>query len=139
MPCLCRCCRSMTFVCRGLFCSGRSSGRSTGSPVIADIVSRPFVDHVLFVSVVNVGDVHVIYRGVVVEGSVIPISPLIAETAIAEAIVDAAVEANRGAPLAFIPGEGVATPPRVPGSQKQANRGRLGPRPRPPKISSPAV
>src|SRR5208282_316549 len=135
MLCLCGCCRSMTLVGRGLFCSGRAGGCSTGSAVIANVVSRSSVDYVSFVRVVNVGDVDVVDRGVVVEGSVIPISALIADTTIAEAIVDAAVETDCGTPVAVVPGKGIATPAPIPGSPQQANGGRLGPRARHPEIA----
>ena len=86
--------RRVLLVCRCLFCSGRASGNSTLAAVIADMVHRGVVDYGLVVDIVNVRDVHVIHRAVVVEGSVIPISAFIADTTVAEAIVDATVEAD---------------------------------------------
>jgi len=48
---------------------------STVSAVIADVVESSVVDDGLVVNVVNVRDVHVIHRAVVVEGSVIQYPP----------------------------------------------------------------
>jgi len=81
---------------RSFFRSGRPSGCSTGPAVVANTVPRPLVGYGLFVGVVEAAPVHVIHRGVVAEGAILPISALIADTAIAEAIVDAAVKADRG-------------------------------------------
>src|SRR5580658_9834191 len=104
MPCLCGGCRRVTLMRRSFFGSGWTSGCSAGPAVVADAVSRSFVDYGLFVGVVKAAHIHVIHRAVVAEGSVIPISALIADATITEAIVDAAVEADRGAPVARIPG-----------------------------------
>src|ERR1700691_353917 len=108
MACLCGRCRSMTLIQRGLFRSGRSSGCSTGSAVVANVVSRPLVAYGLFVSVVKGAHIYVIHRGVVAESPVLPISAFIAKTTIAEAVIDAAVEADRRTPVAVIPGIGIA-------------------------------
>ncbi len=131
--------RSVLLVRRGLFCSARAGGNSTLAAVIADMVHRGFVDYGLVVNIVNVRDVHVIHRAVVVEGPVVPISAFIADTTVAEAVVHAAVEADSGAPVAFIPGKGVAAPTPITGSPEQVNGGRLDPRTRHPEIAFIAI
>src|SRR5208283_4825123 len=95
---------------RGLFRSGRSSVNSTLAAVVTDMVHCGVVDYGLVVNIVNVRDVHVVHRAVVVEGPVIPISAFIADTTIAEAVVDATVEADMRTPVAFIPREGTPAP-----------------------------
>jgi hypothetical protein len=114
--------------CRCLFCCRRASGNSTGAAVVADAVHGGIVDYRRVVNVVNVGDVHVVHRTVVVKLSVLPTSALIADTAIAKAVIDAAVEADLLTPVAAIPGEGAAAPTPVTGSPEQTNGGRLNPR-----------
>ena len=121
-------------MCRGLFRSSRAGGNPTRAAVVADVVYRG-VDYGLAVNIVNVRDVHVIHRGVVVEGSVTPISSSVADATIAEAVVDAPVEANGRTPVAFIPGEGVAAPTPIAGGPEQANGGRFGPCARHPEIA----
>src|ERR1039458_5596746 len=88
MPCLCGCCPRMTLMCRGLFCSGWSSSYSTSSAVVANAVSRSFVEYGFFVSVVNVRHIYVIHRAVVAELVVSPVSAFVAGTTVAIAIVN---------------------------------------------------
>ena len=125
----------MLRVHRSLFYSGGTSGNSTLAAVKADVVHRGFVDHGLAVNIRYIRDVHITHRAVVEEVSVIPISASVADTAVAEAVVNAAIEANTLAPVAFIPGEGVAAPTPIAGSPEQAHGGRLDPRTRYPEIA----
>jgi hypothetical protein len=106
----------MTLMCHGLLCSGRSSGYSTGSAVVADVVPRSVVVYVLFVSVVEVPHIYVIHRSVVAEFVVSPVSAFVAGTTVAIAIVNAAVEADSRPPVAVIPGISVAAPTPITGS-----------------------
>jgi hypothetical protein len=93
------------------------------------------VDYGLVVNIVNVRDVHVIHRAVVVENSVIPISASIADTTIAEAVVDATVEADMRTPVAIIPGVGVAAPTPITRGPEEANFGSHHPRTRHPEVA----
>jgi hypothetical protein len=68
------------------------------------MVSRPAVAYGLLVSVAKGCHIYVIHRAVVLEGSIIPISTTIADTTIAEAVVDTAIEADSGSPVTVIPG-----------------------------------
>jgi hypothetical protein len=125
----------MTLMYRCLFCFGRASSNSTRAAVIADTVHRCVVDYGFVVNIVNVRDVDVIHGAVVVECSVIPISTLIADTTIAEAVVDATVEADVRTPIAAIPSIGVAAPTPITGSPEQSNYRRRHPRTRHPKVA----
>src|ERR1019366_2404102 len=127
--------RPVLLVCRGLFRCGRVGVNSPIAAVIADMVYRGVVDNGFVVNIVNVRDVHVIHRAVVVEGSVVPISAFIAETTIAEAVVDATVEADMRTPVAFIPGVGVAAPSPITRSPEEANFGSHRPRTRHPEVA----
>ncbi len=120
--------RPVLLVCRGHFCLARAGVNSTGAAVIADMVHGGVVDHGPVVNIVNVRDVHVIHRAVVVEGSMIPVSAFIADTTVAETVVDATVEADMRAPIALIPSVGVAAPTPVTGSPEKANLGSHHPR-----------
>jgi hypothetical protein len=74
----------------------------TIAAVVADPVHGRVVDHRGVVGVVNVGDVDVVYRTIVVEAVVIPTSALITFPEVAIAITDPAIEANVRTPVAFI-------------------------------------
>ena len=89
--------QTMTTVCCGFLRGGRSRGCSTPSAIVTNIASPPW--EAPHVSVVNHRNIYVIYRPIVVERSIIPISAPIADTAIAVAIVDASVEADSGTPV----------------------------------------
>ena len=77
---------------------------ATGAAVEAGVVRDVDVvdDGAVDVGVVNIGDVHVIYGGVVGKVAAIPASACVAGAEEAEAVVDAAVEADVGAPVAFM-------------------------------------
>ncbi len=105
----------MFFLRIGPILSRWSGGDSTCAAVVADAVYCRIVDHRGVVCVVNVGDVHVIHRTVVFELSVIPATSFIALTAVAEAIIDPAIEADVRTPVAFIEGKGAAVPTPVTG------------------------
>src|SRR5208282_5880005 len=125
----------MTLMGSSLFRRSWASANSAVAAVIADMVVRGVVDYGFVVNVVNVRYIHVIHRAVVVEASVIPISALIADATVAEAIVDAPVKADIRAPVAFIPGKGIATPAPITGRPEKSNFGSHHPRTRHPKIA----
>ena len=128
------CWRPVLLTCRRLFCLRRTGGDSTSTAVIADMVYRRVVDYGLVINIVNIRDVYVIHRAVVIEGSVIPIPSLITGTAIAVAVVDAAVEADLRTPVAAIPGVGVASPAPIARSPEQTHRSQH-PRARHPEVA----
>src|SRR5579863_2476025 len=134
-----RSCRRVLLVHRSLFRSCRTSGNSTLAAVIADVIHSGFIDHGLAVNIGNVGLVYVIHRAVVIEASIVPISAPITYTTVAEAVVDAAVKADALAPIALIPGEGIAAPAPIAGSPEQVSHGRFDPRAGNPKIAFLAI
>jgi hypothetical protein len=79
------------------------------------------VDHGLVVNIMNVPDIHVIHRTVVVEGAMIPISALVANTSISKAIIHTAIKADVFAPVAAMPGVRIIAPAPIPRSPEEAN------------------
>src|SRR5579862_1700025 len=110
-------------MCCLLFHNGWAGARSTISAVVADVVVCSVVDNGLVVDIVNIRDVHIIHRAVVIERSVSPISALIADPAISEAVVHATVEADLRTPVAAIPRIGVATPTPITRRPQHASLG----------------
>ncbi len=100
----------MLLVGRGLILSGRTRGDATFATVIADAVHCRIVGHRSVVSVVNVGDAHVIHGSVVLELPVVPAATLITLAAVAEAIIDPAIETDLRTPVAFIESKSAAVP-----------------------------
>ena len=98
-----------------------------------------FVDYGLVVNIVNVRVVHVIHGAVVVELSVIPISAFIAETSIAETVVDATVESDVRAPVAAMPSVETTCEAPITGSPEYADPRRINPDAGNPVIAGVAV
>src|SRR5208282_929355 len=120
-------CRYVALVRGCLLGRGGAGANSTSATVVADVVYSRGVDNGLVVNIGNVHATHVVHRGVVEEGAVVPISASIAHPAIAEAVVDAAVEADLRAPIPAIPGKGIAAPTPIARSPEQASFRRLDP------------
>src|SRR5580765_5411334 len=102
---------NMSFTCRSLFF--RSGARI--DPTIAAVVADPvhcggLVDHGCVVNVVDVGNVHVVYRSVVVELSVLPPATLITLAEVAVAVTDSAIEADLPPPVTLIEDVAISTP-----------------------------
>src|SRR5580704_12280671 len=100
----------MFLVGRGLILSRRTRGDSTCATVIADAVHCRIVDHRGVISVVNVGNIHVVDRSVVLELSVVPAATLITFTAVTETIIDPAIETDLRTPIAFIESKSAPAP-----------------------------
>jgi hypothetical protein len=101
----------------------RAGVDSAPAAVVADMVVRRVVDHSLVVNIVNIRDVHIVHRAVVVKGSVIPISAFITGSAIAVAVIYATVEADPVAPIALVPGVGIVAPTPVTWSPEKTGFG----------------
>ena len=100
---------------------------ATVTTVVADKVDCGVVDHRRVVPVVNVGDIHVAYRTVVVELPVLPASTLITVTVISVAVTDAAIEADLLAPVAVVENISVAAPTPIGRSSEQSRFGSHDP------------
>src|ERR1700733_13253667 len=81
----------------------------TGTTVVADM-SCGDVGHSRVVCVVNDGGVYVIHVSVVGEVATFPAATFVSNTAVAEAVVDAAVEAHLRAPIPLVEKECAAPP-----------------------------
>ena len=77
---------------------------------------------------INISQVpHVVHGPVVEERAVIPISTLIADTRVAEAVIDAAVESHMGTPVALVKNEEAAVPSPITRCPEQARLGNQYP------------
>src|SRR5712675_1014511 len=84
----------------GLFLGAGSNRDPPRAPVIAHMVPSVIDDHRL---VVHVPDIRNVVHGAVVEkGSAAPISAFIAETCVAEAVVNTAVKSDARTPVALM-------------------------------------
>src|SRR5512133_2650678 len=105
--------RDVSLTCRSLFFRPRTRSDPAIATVVADPVHRGVVDHSCVVNVVNGGDVHIVYRTVVVKLSVLPTAAFIALTKVSVAVTDAAVETYCRTPVAVIENKSVASPTPV--------------------------
>ena len=133
--CLWRGCHGVVLMGRCLFPCGGLRTSSAISAVIAHVVVRSVVDDGLVIDIMNVRDVHVIHRTVVIEGSVSPISALIVGPTVTEAVVNASVKANVRTLIAAIPRVGVVAPTPIAGRPEQASFRRHHPRNLDPKVA----
>jgi hypothetical protein len=120
---------SMSIPCRNLIRRRRAGMNPTIAAVVADMIDRGVVNYGLVVDM-NIRHVHIyiVYRTVVVEGAIVPISTLVSDTTISVAVIDATIEADVRPPVAGIPSVGAAAPAPVPWSPEQANGGSHHPR-----------
>src|ERR1035438_8685909 len=99
----------------------------TRTTVVAD-VGFGHIRHPGVVGVVNDGGVHVIHVGIVGKVTTFPAAALITNTAVAEAIVDAAVETHLWTPISFMEKERAASPAPITWGPEKADLGCLDPR-----------
>ena len=83
----------------------------------------------------NIGDVHVVDRTVIVESISVPVPALIANTDVAEAIVNAAVISDMPAPESIVIAISAADESPISGRPQKANLGRLRPGARHPIVA----
>src|SRR5690349_19503001 len=93
----------VVFIDRGQFLLGRLYLRSAGAAVEADLGYVHVVDNSLIIDVGYVDAAEVVDRAVVTEDAAAPEASAIAHAAIAEAVIDAAVEADVRPPVSRIP------------------------------------
>src|SRR5579864_8527768 len=98
--------------------------RTRADPTIAAVVADPIhggvVDHRRVVDVVNVGDVHVVHRAVVVKLSALPMSTLVALSEVSVTVTDSTVETHLLTPVAIVEDKSVAAPTPIGWSPEQA-------------------
>src|SRR5580704_1632039 len=66
-------------------------------------------------------DIHVAHGAIVEKVAVVPTTAIIAFAAVAESIIDPAIEANLGSPVAFVKHKTAATPSPISGRPEEAN------------------
>src|SRR6266704_721699 len=98
----------------------RTSIGSAPAAIKADPVDV-VVDDCRVVGIVNDGDVHVGHRAVVVVVATSPVAAEKADTGVAETVVNAAVEADFGSPVARRPRVEAASPSPVARSPEQTD------------------
>ena len=96
-------CRYVLFVRGGLLLWRRLSRCSTGAPVEAGSCRTRIDDDRLAVNIGDCNTAKIIDGLVVREHSIVPISALVADAAVTEAVIDAAVETNVRPPVALVP------------------------------------
>lgn len=111
--------RDMSFASHRLLLRRGTGTDSSVSTVVADAVDRSVVDDRGVIDVVNVGDIHIVHRAVVVELSALPASALVAVTVISIAVTDSAIEADLLAPISVVENKSVAAPTPVRWSPEQ--------------------
>src|SRR5713226_7421735 len=127
--------RDMPLMCGSLFFTLRTRVYPTIAAVVADAVNRRIVvDHRCVVNVVDVRDVHVGHRTVVVKPSAVPSSAFITATEITVAIADPAIETYMRTPVAVIENKAAATPTPVAWGPKQTDLRSDHPRARHPVV-----
>jgi hypothetical protein len=99
------------------------------------VVERCVVGYRFIVDIVNVRHVHVIHGTVVIEGAMIPISALVANATIPEAIIHATVKADMFTPVAAMPKIRIIAPTPVTGGPEEANFGSHHPGSRNPEVA----
>src|SRR5215469_2945946 len=111
-------------------------GDSAGTAVEADTVYRSVViDDGRVVGVVDLGDVRVGHGAVVIVTPATPVAAGKTDASVAEAVVNAAVEADSWSPVAGVPDIQAFAKSPVPGSPEQARFGSQHPRAGDPEVT----
>jgi hypothetical protein len=96
--------------------------------IVADTVDcGRIIDHGCVVNIVNIGDVHVVYRTIVEEVSVVPPASFITLPEVAEPVRDPAIETNMRAPITLIEDESLFAPTPITRCPKKSHFGSLDP------------
>src|SRR5712691_2448835 len=106
---------------RSLFLGRRTHVDPTVAAVVADASQRRVVNHGGIVDVVNLSDVHVVHRTVVIKTSVVPTPTFITAAEITVAIVDSAIETYNRTPIAFVKDETATAPGPIAGGPEETN------------------
>src|SRR5579863_453532 len=136
-----RCRLNVRFAAGCDFLSVRTRAQSTGAAVETGAVHGRVVhdDGAVDVGVVDDSFVHVNDSGVVCEHAAAPFSADEADAAVAEAVVNATIEADVRSPIAGVPCINAAAPTPVTRSPEQPDAGWCNPHSRHPVVASGAV
>ena len=125
--CLCRCGAGAPLARSRGFRSGWPCPGSACSTVIAYAIARSAIDYIRSVYVSNHRFIHIIHGAVVKERTVVPISSGVADTDIAETIVDATIKSDLRAPVACMPDINTVAPTPISRGPKRSNERRKHP------------
>jgi hypothetical protein len=117
----------MLLVRVSFFLRRRSSAHSTRTVKAGTVDRCIVVDHGFVINIVNLGDVYVIHRSVVVKIVSPPISALITFSPISIAVIYSAIETHVGSPVTVIPYVCPVVPSPVTGCPQVAGRRREHP------------
>jgi hypothetical protein len=121
----------MLVFCRQLMRSGTCLDAARAIERHVDVV----VDDGMVIYVGDVDTAHIHDRAVIKVGTAAPVTALESNTAITEAVIHTAVEADMRAPVATVPGVDATAPTPVPGRPQHPGRRRQHPRARHPEIT----
>jgi hypothetical protein len=121
----------MLVFCRQLMRSGTCLDAARAIERHVDVV----VDDGMVIYVGDVDTAHIHDRAVIKVGTAAPVTALESNTAIPEAVIHTAVEADMRAPVATVPGVDATAPTPVPGRPQHPGRRRQHPRARHPEIT----
>src|SRR5271165_2173418 len=106
---------------RGHFRFGGTCVDAAVAAIEADAIRFVIVNHGAVVNIVNVVDVHVVHAAVVEKVAAVPVATLVAESAVAEAIINSAIEADVRAPVTSVPEISSAAPAPISGSPEKSD------------------
>ena len=119
---------------RRFFRTSRTDANSAGAAIVADAV-RVVDDDCPVIGIMNDRDVYIAYCTVVIEHSAVPIPARVTDSAVAEAIIDAAVEAHVGTPITRAPHVYAIAPTPITRSPQETGARRHNPCARHPVIT----
>ena len=117
----------MLVAIRSHFSGRRACGNSAAAAIVAHPIHIAIVHHGSVVHVVNVRSVDVVHRAVVKEMIAAPVAALVAESAVTEAVVNAAVEADMWSPETGVPEISTAAPAPIAWSPQKSDTWRKHP------------
>src|SRR5271169_2997913 len=106
--------------CGGLFRGSRPRGHAASPAVETDPIDGRVIDYRLVVNIVNVGDIHMADRAIVIKLLALPVPAGVTTAGVAETVVDAAVEPDRCTPVTFVPSVPPVAPTPVPRRPEQS-------------------
>src|SRR6202047_1920856 len=117
----------MAFLSVGLFLRPRARLDPTVTTVVANVgfcdIGDPYV-----VGVVDNGGIYMIHVGVIGEVIALPAAAFVSKTPVAEAVIDAAIEAHLRAPISFMEKERTIAPAPITRGPEEAHLWRFYPR-----------
>src|SRR5271154_3587966 len=115
----------VALVCKPFLLGSWARGETASATVEADAIVS--VDVPFLINVVDEGGIDVVHAAVVEKVAAVPVAASVAFSAVTKTVINAAVEADLRAPVAFIPRVVAVSPTPITGRPKNADFGRLDP------------